>query len=112
MFMCNYFFFQAEDGIRDDLVTGVQTCALPIYRRPTIGTSLFGCRPRRGNYRVGARRKYQIETRTPRSSRKPRAACHSWFFLYCANEKAPEDPAGHFEGRKQGRKSGTARAYS
>src|SRR5207244_9686143 len=29
--MFNFFFFQAEDGIRDDLVTGVQTCALPIY---------------------------------------------------------------------------------
>src|SRR5205823_4680411 len=28
-----YFFFQAEDGIRDKLVTGVQTCALPIFRR-------------------------------------------------------------------------------
>src|SRR5438270_13728137 len=27
------FFFQAEDGIRDLTVTGVQTCALPIYRR-------------------------------------------------------------------------------
>src|SRR5207244_4631512 len=27
-----FFFFQAEDGIRDDLVTGVQTCALPISR--------------------------------------------------------------------------------
>src|SRR5229473_7032935 len=27
-----FFFFQAEDGIRDKLVTGVQTCALPIYR--------------------------------------------------------------------------------
>src|SRR5436189_4181299 len=26
------FFFQAEDGIRDTSVTGVQTCALPIYR--------------------------------------------------------------------------------
>src|SRR5690625_6032640 len=26
-----YFFFQAEDGIRDGHVTGVQTCALPIY---------------------------------------------------------------------------------
>src|SRR5207247_3077550 len=26
------FFFQAEDGIRGPLVTGVQTCALPIYR--------------------------------------------------------------------------------
>src|SRR5438552_9258190 len=29
------FFFQAEDGIRDDLVTGVQTCALPIFREPS-----------------------------------------------------------------------------
>src|SRR5947208_15350133 len=28
-----FFFFQAEDGIRDDLVTGVQTCALPIFGR-------------------------------------------------------------------------------
>ena len=28
-----FFFFQAEDGIRDRLVTGVQTCALPIYHR-------------------------------------------------------------------------------
>src|SRR3990170_4639318 len=32
-----FFFFQAEDGIRDDLVTGVQTCALPISH----GGSLF-----------------------------------------------------------------------
>src|SRR2546425_6170401 len=29
-----FFFFQAEDGIRDKLVTGVQTCALPIWSRP------------------------------------------------------------------------------
>src|SRR5690606_40683127 len=28
-----FFFFQAEDGIRDFHVTGVQTCALPIYLR-------------------------------------------------------------------------------
>ena len=28
---CVFFFFQAEDGIRDTSVTGVQTCALPIY---------------------------------------------------------------------------------
>src|SRR6266487_6118948 len=27
---CGFFFFQAEDGIRDGRVTGVQTCALPI----------------------------------------------------------------------------------
>ena len=29
-FLFYFFFFQAEDGIRDRLVTGVQTCALPI----------------------------------------------------------------------------------
>src|SRR3989449_4372227 len=28
-----FFFFQAEDGIRDVAVTGVQTCALPIFKR-------------------------------------------------------------------------------
>src|SRR5690625_840139 len=46
-----YFFFQAEDGIRDGHVTGVQTCALPIltnshYRsagstQPPSGTPPF-----------------------------------------------------------------------
>src|SRR5437588_7712310 len=30
---CLLFFFQAEDGIRDHCVTGVQTCALPIFER-------------------------------------------------------------------------------
>src|SRR5687767_15313897 len=43
------FFFQAEDGIRDKLVTGVQTCALPISRagrgsaegRPFVATVAF-----------------------------------------------------------------------
>src|SRR6266487_4769525 len=32
VFIVFFFFFQAEDGIRDGRVTGVQTCALPIYR--------------------------------------------------------------------------------
>src|SRR5205809_1210660 len=46
------FFFQAEDGIRDVAVTGVQTCALPILfftllhqrhrRKPTLITSNLG----------------------------------------------------------------------
>src|SRR5688572_32274375 len=31
-----FFFFQAEDGIRDLTVTGVQTCALPIYLSYTV----------------------------------------------------------------------------
>src|SRR2546425_10019157 len=32
-----FFFFQAEDGIRDKLVTGVQTCALPISANDASG---------------------------------------------------------------------------
>src|SRR5438876_1228930 len=34
----DYFFFQAEDGIRDGRVTGVQTCALPIYFYLALGS--------------------------------------------------------------------------
>src|SRR5690348_17750208 len=34
-----FFFFQAEDGIRDGRVTGVQTCALPISRDYRIATA-------------------------------------------------------------------------
>src|SRR5438309_7806726 len=34
LFECRFFFFQAEDGIRDGTVTGVQTCALPISGVP------------------------------------------------------------------------------
>src|SRR3712207_7472259 len=36
-----FFFFQAEDGIRDIGVTGVQTCALPISRRGGLALLLF-----------------------------------------------------------------------
>src|SRR6266853_2154309 len=50
--MCTlFFFFQAEDGIRDLTVTGVQTCALPIFwrqsRKPAVGRidNLRGPRP-------------------------------------------------------------------
>src|SRR6266496_4098970 len=45
MFVCVFFFFfQAEDGIRDLYVTGVQTCALPISARDQ--GDLEGVRPR------------------------------------------------------------------
>src|SRR3712207_7516057 len=37
-----YFFFQAEDGIRDIGVTGVQTCALPIFAAH-VGSRLHVC---------------------------------------------------------------------
>src|SRR2546430_5687002 len=40
-----FFFFQAEDGIRDLTVTGVQTCALPISQ-----TGKTGCHDHRGRH--------------------------------------------------------------
>src|SRR5256885_13121728 len=46
---CYFFFFQAEDGIRDYKVTGVQTCALPISTccpittGPVHGGTSFPC---------------------------------------------------------------------
>src|SRR5258708_32700360 len=39
-----FFFFQAEDGIRDDLVTGVQTCALPISEPVTLTREIANSR--------------------------------------------------------------------
>src|SRR3989441_1580967 len=43
--MLVFFFFQAEDGIRDKLVTGVQTCALPISCRPSRAWRAVGGPP-------------------------------------------------------------------
>src|SRR3712207_8373264 len=41
-FLFSVFFFQAEDGIRDIGVTGVQTCALPIFATPLEEPGLQG----------------------------------------------------------------------
>src|SRR5207249_7710223 len=47
-----FFFFQAEDGIRDRNVTGVQTCALPISSTPIaevlVGASVAATRQNAG----------------------------------------------------------------
>src|SRR3989454_11176998 len=56
--MLFFFFFQAEDGIRDYKVTGVQTCALPISNHsryassvsPALPTTTFA--PERSNHRL------------------------------------------------------------
>src|SRR6266496_5291078 len=51
-----FFFFQAEDGIRDLYVTGVQTCALPIYRAARHGALELNDRgPIAWSVAVGAR---------------------------------------------------------
>src|SRR5260370_25519931 len=76
-----FFFFQAEDGIRDSSVTGVQTCALPISngvrttQRNRVATAdrdarawgsdsrtrFAAARDRRGWLRRGIRRRHAID---------------------------------------------------
>src|SRR2546430_11353358 len=64
-----FFFFQAEDGIRDLTVTGVQTCALPISGRARARLAARRRRRNRGGYcartfqgrdRIGARSQGQL----------------------------------------------------
>src|SRR5690606_40509615 len=81
-----YFFFQAEDGIRDFHVTGVQTCALPISLgramlrliNPTAGKIEYNgidltSKPRRELREL--RRDIQIVFQDPYSSQIGRASC-------------------------------------
>src|SRR3712207_7347837 len=49
------FFFQAEDGIRDIGVTGVQTCALPIWMMAAIDLARPDGRPFDPKLRTGRR---------------------------------------------------------
>src|SRR5256885_5167746 len=73
--LLHFFFFQAEDGIRDYKVTGVQTCALPISVDHGGGT------PRQ--YRSALRHRLRHHHRVSgvrssvRSSRHRRAALHT-----------------------------------
>src|SRR5689334_24166312 len=54
IYLCLFFFFQAEDGIRDGTVTGVQTCALPIWKRPDVRRRDLNPLRRRREQRVDA----------------------------------------------------------
>src|SRR3989442_8039856 len=60
--LCFFFFFQAEDGIRDADVTGVQTCALPIYAAESQAPSPFAPQ-RRDPPRPVARRRGPTRSR-------------------------------------------------
>src|SRR5205823_8102349 len=65
-----FFFFQAEDGIRDKLVTGVQTCALP------ISSQSAGSDRRSGFDRAAAARSRDRGTRRARHAYRPRVENH------------------------------------
>src|SRR5947208_5564275 len=76
------FFCQAEDGIRVDLVTGVQTCALPIYRRrarqSTRGPYLF-----RRRARARVRRAWRDRPVCARRVRRELFRC-PWRWSWCS----------------------------
>src|SRR5699024_12170438 len=95
------FFFQAEDGIRDRNVTGVQTCALPIWvteeNRPLVDVG----GPPLGRY--GAL--------TPRGSEQE--PCRGQRFALCAwarSEGDPVEPDGRSEERRVGKEGRTRMA--
>src|SRR5438034_6433620 len=89
------FFFQAEDGIRDHCVTGVQTCALPISssrnRDPRAARSPCPARQWRSSAR--ARRSFPQRTGAssgvpPRSEeRRVGKECRSWWLPYHEKKK-------------------------
>src|SRR5438093_8726468 len=92
------FFFQAEDGIRGWSVTGVQTCALPIFGLearlcPTKGNPVIVAKtPKTGGAVLGA----------PRSNRRPH------FVIYGHYDVQPPEPfelwkSPPFEPRIEGR---------
>src|SRR2546427_1622340 len=55
--LLSFFFFQAEDGIRDLTVTGVQTCALPISLPAALGPAGSGRRRDSRRAHLGRRRR-------------------------------------------------------
>src|SRR3989304_4371484 len=68
-----FFFFQAEDGIRDVAVTGVQTCALPIWLHGT-------------NVKQGAtKRELAEQLREDIRAFKERAKCDRLVMIWCAS---------------------------
>src|SRR2546421_9569138 len=76
----NVFFFQAEDGIRDLIVTGVQTCALPISSRSPSGSARCratgACRRGESSSRAAGRRSTPLRRAVTPSRRSRPCSLH------------------------------------
>src|SRR5437879_8726383 len=94
-----FFFFQAEDGIRDTSVTGVQTCALPIYlRRRAAGVPVSRHRHREARPSA-ARGRAASRNRSDRSEeRRVGKECRSRGRAY-HSKKNNKDERGSARGR-------------
>src|SRR6266853_4761714 len=83
--LCFFFFFQAEDGIRDLTVTGVQTCALPIYRQRA------GDDPRPRNGAQGAGRDQCVRAGDRKSTRLNSSHSQISYAVFCLKKKKKEE---------------------
>src|SRR5256884_2614942 len=83
-----FFFFQAEDGIRDVAVTGVQTCALPILAE-RLGGEVVACDS------TQLYRGFDIGTAKPRAAER-RGVAHHFMDLLDPGEAAT---SGGYRGR-------------
>src|SRR5437762_13938228 len=89
--MFAHFFFQAEDGIRDTSVTGVQTCALPIFaHKAGVGKVTWVSR-----FRLVREKRGRTTARKIRSEeRRVGKECRSW----CAPELLEEEVGRSWRG--------------
>src|SRR5436305_14640458 len=90
------FFFQAEDGIRDADVTGVQTCALPILPPPRVcrtGPREPGRRARRAALRAGRRSSPSQRALVRSEERRVGKECRSWWAPYHEKKKEQKSTA-------------------
>src|SRR5256885_3726779 len=72
----SFFFFQAEDGIRDYKVTGVQTCALPISPiTPRVAPGAMNGRPASAGSLIAGRPTSRVRLRS--AWRDTPAACRA-----------------------------------
>src|SRR6266540_1384009 len=90
-----FFFFQAEDGIRDRDVTGVQTCALPIFRgRDTSRTRPSRARDSRSPRTPAARSRRGRWSRSPAARAPARQPLATTAGRRPVQARRPRNPAG------------------
>src|SRR2546430_10412800 len=78
-----FFFFQAEDGIRDLTVTGVQTCALPISRHHSGNAAAL----RRSLRQIGATPTLCVAARDRKSTRLNSSHSQISYAVFCLKKK-------------------------
>src|SRR2546422_5611930 len=99
----NFFFFQAEDGIRDVAVTGVQTCALPICDREHLllaaGERARELAPPLAQH--GEELKRVLESRDRKSTRLNSSHGYISYAVFCFKKKIELRITRLFDGKRE-----------